>query len=78
MNPLDRLKTAEQDGQSVTLDPSELSFINEYFDQQHRLYTQNARHLNKVRRAAMETAEALRGYNPHSTVADEVLRAVRG
>lgn len=75
MNPITRITQAEH---TITLDPSELSFVAGHIQQYHALYVEASGHLNRVRRQAMEAVDALRGYNSQSSVADELERVVRG
>ncbi|AGH31851.1 hypothetical protein SLPG_00057 [Salicola phage CGphi29] len=82
MTITDRIKQAEQDGMTITLDPSELSELNEEIkkelDHWIGMYKLTAEHTYKIRRVAMEGHNALRGYNPSSPVADKLARVARG
>lgn len=78
MNHIQNLQQAEADGLTVTLTPQELTELNDEVDDWIRMYRNAATWRDKVRRVALEARDALRGYNPHSTVAETVTRVCRG
>lgn len=78
MTTTDRIKQAEQDGMTITLDPSELGELNDEIQQLRQNYIEAAAHRDKVRCVAVEARDALRLHNHGGSLVDRLTRVCRG
>lgn len=73
-----RIQQAEADGETVTLDPSELSELNAEIDILRQDYIEAANWRDRVRLVALEARDALSAHDPGSLVARKVKDVVKG